>query len=206
VLNASLARFKTLATELRQAFVRRLEYTVVMPYDIPDYRATKLEGYSEKNAIRDANNEAFQAGILSLFEVLKSWKDDAKITITLVVQGRVRTLEPETEANDQAKEWQGELRGERVVRPYRAQFADDGDALVLPEVTCVDNLPVQYSYRPQRISPGGLSQIARHCVALRRLHFDMPGKLRPDHVEYMRERREGMFCLTACPASCFICM
>jgi hypothetical protein len=141
---------------------------------------------------------------LSLFEFLRSWKDDAKITLTLVVQGQVRTLEPETEANDHAKEWQGELRGERVVGPYRAQFADDGDALVLPEVTCVADLLVQYSYRPQRISPGGLSQIARHCVALRRLHFDMPGQFRLDHVEYMRERREGMSCLTDCPASCLL--
>jgi hypothetical protein len=89
----------------------------------------------------------------------------------------------------------GRATWERVVGPYRAQFAD-GDALVLAQVTCVSDLLVQYSYRLQRISPGGLFQIAEHCVALRRLHFDMPGQLCPDHVEYMRERREGMFCLT----------
>ncbi|KAL2848771.1 hypothetical protein BJX68DRAFT_276270 [Aspergillus pseudodeflectus] len=187
----SLARFKSLANQMRQSFVRRVEYTVVIPYNIPDYRATKLEGYSEQNALRDANNEAFQAGISSLFEFLTTWKEDAKISLALEVQGRVRMLEPETKANQNAKEWQGELRGERVTGPYRAQFPS-GDASMLTEVSCVDHLIVQYSYRSQGIATGAFLQIAERCAALRRLHLDMPGQLRPDHVEYMRERREAL--------------
>jgi hypothetical protein len=191
----SLARFKALANQMRQSFVRHFQYTVVLPYNIPDYRATKLERYSEQNALRVANNEAFQAGMSSLFESLKSWKQDATITLALEVLGRVRMLEPETEANRHAKEWQGELRGERVVAPYRAQFPS-GDALMLTEVTCVEHLIVPYSYRLQGVATGASLQIAERCAALRRLHLVMPGQLRPDHVEYMRDRREGMFRLT----------
>ncbi|KAL4811361.1 hypothetical protein BDV18DRAFT_155965 [Aspergillus unguis] len=187
----SLARFKALANQMRQSLVRRMEYTVVIPYNIPDYQATKLEGYSEQNALRDANNEAFQAGISALFEFLRTWKEDAKISLALEVQGRVRMPEPETEANQNAKEWQGELRGERVVGPYRARFPSGG-ASMLTEVTCVDNLIVQYSYRSQGIATGAFLQIAERCAALRRLHLDMPGQLRLDHVEYMRERREAL--------------
>ncbi|KAL3449617.1 hypothetical protein BJX65DRAFT_294636 [Aspergillus insuetus] len=105
----------------------------------------------------------------------KSWKQDATITLVLEVLGRVRMLEPETKANQHAKEWQGELRGERVVAPYRAQFPS-GDALMLTEVTCVEHLIVPYSYRLQGVATGASLQIAERCAALRRLHLVMPGQ------------------------------
>lgn len=96
-------------------------------------------------------------------------------------------LEPETEATAHAEQWQVELDGERVVAPYSARFPAD-EAPMMPRVTCIDHLWSETSY--QGICNSAVLQIAEHCVGLQRLRLHLAGWLRPDHVQYMRERRQ----------------
>ncbi|KAL4871000.1 hypothetical protein BDV12DRAFT_207144 [Aspergillus spectabilis] len=172
----------------RRSYVRYLEYTTFMPYNIRDYQAVKLEGYHEQNLIRAANDEAFGTAIRSLFKLLNSWGEEIKISLALVTQGRDETLEPETEMNEDADQWQGVMDGEQVVSPYRAHFPDG--ISMLPQVTCVDELLYERMYNP--LWPGAMLEIAESCLTLQRLHLTLQDSVRPDHLEFMRERRQAL--------------
>ncbi|KAL4739562.1 hypothetical protein BDV11DRAFT_169974 [Aspergillus similis] len=186
----SFSQFQALVSDsnrCRRFSVRRLQYTIIMPYRLPDYEATKFEGYREQNTIREVNNQAFQKGVSLLFEFLASWKENSKLTLLLTARGKDGMLEPETEATADAEQWQVELDGERVIAPYRARFPAD-EAPMLPQVTCINHLWSETRY--QGICNSAVLRIAAYCVGLQRLRLDLAGRLRPDHVQYMRERRQ----------------
>jgi hypothetical protein len=170
----------------RRSFLRRLDYIVILPYELPNYRSVKLEGYRERNEMRQANDKTFQSGMSTLFGFLVAWEEELKLTLSLEARGRDETLEPETEELEEAHTWEAEHDGTRVVSPYQARFPDGGS--VLPEVSCIRHL-VFDSYS-QRIWGGALLHIAERCVALQELQLDMNEQARGDHVEYMRERRQ----------------
>ncbi|KAI9372234.1 hypothetical protein BJX61DRAFT_508216 [Aspergillus egyptiacus] len=190
----SLSQFQALmsgSNQYRQCFVRRLQFTVIMPYHLPYYEATKLEGYCEQNIIREANNQAFENGMSSLFEFLLSWQEISKLALLLTARGRDKVLEPQTEATPHAEQWQVEFDGERVIAPYRARFpANEAGAPNLPRITCIDYLWSEPGY--QGICNSAVLQIAEHCVGLQRLRLNLSGGLRPDHVQYMRDRRQAV--------------
>ncbi|KAL2811813.1 hypothetical protein BDW59DRAFT_177063 [Aspergillus cavernicola] len=107
----SLPRFRDLVSgtnQYRRSLVQRLEYTVIIPHDLLDYRTVKLEGYHDQNPVREANNQAFWAGMRLLFEFLSSWKKGPKIMLAPAVQGRDEALEPETEVREHAHAWEVE--------------------------------------------------------------------------------------------------
>ncbi|KAL4874630.1 hypothetical protein BJY04DRAFT_211897 [Aspergillus karnatakaensis] len=186
----SLPHFQDLVlgtNQYRRSFVQHLEYTVIIPYDLPDYRTVKLDGYREQNPVRKANDLAFWAGMKSLFEFLSSWEKDCKFMLTVTAQGRDEALEPETEAKEDVHAWHGELDGEFVVGPYRARFPASS---VLPRTTCVDNLSFPWMY--DSIWAGTAMQIAESCVALQRLFLNMQDSSRPDHIWYLRDRRQAV--------------
>jgi hypothetical protein len=195
----SLSQFQSLMSDPRQyrpSFLRRLDYTIVTPHEIEDYSAMKLESklYTERNPVRQANNEAFSQGIRSLFEILKSWDAHLKITLAMAVHGREKTLEPETEAIQYAYQWQTVLDGQQWLPvPYHARFPDDCPDM--PRVACVDELLFESNYSYQGIWSGAAMQIAEHCVALRRIYLHLEELVRPDHLDYIRERRQGRLSL-----------
>ncbi|KAL4861858.1 hypothetical protein BDV12DRAFT_203583 [Aspergillus spectabilis] len=160
---------------------------IILPYELPNYRSVKLDGYRERNAMRQANDKAFQSGMSTLFGLLAAW-EGSKLTLSLEARGRDETFEPETEELEETHSWESERDGRRVVTPYQARFPDG--VSVLPEVSSIDHL-VFDSYS-QRIWGGALLHIAERCVALQELQLDMDDQARGDHVEYMRERRQSL--------------
>ncbi|KAI9372231.1 hypothetical protein BJX61DRAFT_553086 [Aspergillus egyptiacus] len=197
----SLSQFQSFmsgATEYRRSFLRSLHYTIATPHDIRSYEAVKLETqrYTEQNPIREANNQAFSKGIRALFEVLEAWDEQSKVTLTVTVRGRDKTLEPETKKADDLDrcfiDWEYTvLDGEQwVIRPYHARFPDEGPDM--PRITCVKELSFENNYVFQGVWSGTAFQIAEHCVALRSLYVDFLEWVRPDHLSYMQERRQGV--------------
>ncbi|CEN62317.1 hypothetical protein ASPCAL08954 [Aspergillus calidoustus] len=122
----------------RRSFLRRLDYIVILPYELPNYRAVKLEGYRERNPMREANDKAFKSAMSTLFRLLAAWEEGSKLTLSLEARGRDETLEPETEELEEAHTWEAERDGRRVVTPYQARFPDG--VSVLPEVSSIDHL------------------------------------------------------------------
>jgi hypothetical protein len=177
----SFPQFQTLVSnehKYRRSFVRKVEYTVITPYEIPTYQATKRAGYSEKNPIREANYYAFRAHLREFFEFLTSW-DGPRLTVALGVKGREETQEPKTNTHKSVWEWQNDFYGDRVVLLYGAQFP--GGVTMLPEVSCVEHL--EFDHTAYDIWIGTIMQIAECCVALKRLDVDTMYHVRPDHLD-----------------------
>ncbi|KAL2784483.1 hypothetical protein BJX66DRAFT_329964 [Aspergillus keveii] len=162
--------------EYRRSFVRKLEYTVIIPYEVPTYQATK-----------QANDQAFRAVLYEFFEFLTSW-EGPQLTVALGVKGREETQEPETNAHKSVWEWQNEFYGDRVVLPYGARLP--GGVTMLPEVSCVEHL--EFDHTAYDIWIGTIMQIAECCVALKRLDVDTMYRVRPDHLDFMRKRRQAL--------------
>ncbi|KAL3451515.1 hypothetical protein BJX65DRAFT_304102 [Aspergillus insuetus] len=150
----------------RRSFLRRLDYIVILPYELSNYRSVKLEGYRERNAMRQANDKAFQSGMSTLFGLLAAWEEGSKLTLSLEARGRDENLEPETSS------WKRLTHGKLTAMAH---------VLLLP--TKPD---------PQIGFHGALLHIAERCVALQELQLDMDEQARGDHVEYMRERRQSL--------------
>ncbi|KAL3451370.1 hypothetical protein BJX65DRAFT_321310 [Aspergillus insuetus] len=183
----SLEKFQSLTSgrASRQTFIRNLDYTIILPYRLDDYRSVKLKGtYNEQNPVREANDEAFKAGVMALFRPLASWCKGHQIFLTLQTLGREQAREPGTEAQCHADQWQHVLDGEEVVRPYRARFPHH-DTSMLPQVGCVTELGFRVYY------PFGDSH-SIHCRGLQILSLSTNELVRPDHLSYSRERREAI--------------
>ncbi|KAL2795577.1 hypothetical protein BJX66DRAFT_301393 [Aspergillus keveii] len=191
-----LSLFRSLmsgSSQYRRAFVNWLQYTITTPHDIEYYRAMKLENrrYSERNAIRDANDRAFSTAICSLFEILEPWEANLKVTLSISVRGRDKMLEPETKEVEDLVQWQTIRDGEQwVIPPYHARFPERGPDM--PRIACIGELLFEDNYLYQGIWSGATLQIAERCVALQRLYVDLEEWVRPDHITYIRERRQGV--------------
>jgi hypothetical protein len=81
---------------------------------------------------------------------------------------------------------------EWAVRPYRARLPD-GSASALPVVSCVDELcfPNAGLDPWHMIWSGTALQIAQRCPTLTWLHLGLDEYVRPDHLDYVRDRRQG---------------
>jgi hypothetical protein len=192
----SLSQFEYLmpgSTQYRRSFLRQLDYTITTPYEIEDCRAMKLEDqrYSEKNPVRDANNQAFSKAIRALFDILETWDAELKVTLAITVtKGRDLMLESETKEVEDLYRWQTVLDGGQwVIPPYHARFPDEG--LPLSNICCIDELLFEENDLYQGVWSSAALKVAEHCVALRRLYLDLEEMVRPDHLTYIRDRRQG---------------
>ncbi|KAL4946975.1 hypothetical protein BDW69DRAFT_199985 [Aspergillus filifer] len=164
----SLPRFRDLVSgknQCRRSFIQCLGYTVVNPYELVDNRTVKREGYQDGDPIREANDQAIWSGMKSLFEHLRSWEKGPRFLLAPAVRGQ-------DEALDQI---QIEFNGEQVVGPYRARFLGGS---MLHQVTRISNLEVEWTYESR--------------LALEHLFLNMQNASRPDHLWYMRERRQAV--------------
>ncbi|RLL97477.1 hypothetical protein CFD26_106509 [Aspergillus turcosus] len=173
----------------RRALIRELWYFIVVPFDLPDWMACKTDGYTTNNAVRRANDAAFQSAVINLFNTLDSWDKDHRLSVVLLLQGREPGQEPSTEKDDEAGlyTWDYTDGRTRSVPVYRAQFHDNG-ASMLRDVSCIDKieLPVY------NIWAGAAMQIVRHCPQLTELRLEVEDDIRPDHLEYIKERRQAV--------------
>jgi hypothetical protein len=194
----SLSRFLSVTSGTgckRLVMIREIEYRIVLPYQLDDYCATIAEDkpYQTENRIRQANVEAFGKGITELFTLLACWPVARRLSLVLSTLGRQKGLEPGTKrCHSDIKEFRWLQDGNESVWPYRAWLPDD-IASVLPAVSCIDKLcfPNAGSDPSHMIWAGTALQIAQLCPTLTWLHLGLDEYVRPDHLDYMRDRRQG---------------
>ncbi|KAL2819532.1 hypothetical protein BJX63DRAFT_12603 [Aspergillus granulosus] len=218
----SLAQFKEATSgskTTRRAYIRALQYDVLVPFEILDWTTSKRAGYTTHNPVRRANDEAFEAAITSLFQILSSWDYCYHISLEIGLLGcqQGRVLEPLTRYNSEAGEYGYDYRNGRTksVPPYRARFAG---ASALPSISCVNKLTFDNRrYRESKyyqdwvnsddeeetadtrprnrwhqIWAGAIFYIAQHCITLNELYMDLNEFVRPDHLQYIKERRAAV--------------
>lgn len=163
--------------------------------------ARKTDSYTTNNAVQQANDSAFQSAIINLFNTLELWDKGYRLSVIVLLRGREPGQEPSTEEDDETGlyTWDYTDGRTRSVPVYRARFHDNG-ASVLRDVSCIDKIEL-----PTRIWAGAAMQIVRHCPELTELRLDLDDYIRPDHLEYMKERRQGMrvFCSLVPPRHVF---
>ncbi|UDD61186.1 hypothetical protein AFCA_008568 [Aspergillus flavus] len=203
----SLAHFQKATTGsglFRRAWIKRLQYDVLVPFELLDWTTHKKEGYSVDNPVREANDQAFQTAITALFETLSSWNQSHRLSLELGLLGRQMGEEPEphTWGYEDAGEYRYDYRNgrEMSVPPYRARFHNN-DASVLAYVPCVDKLSFtnepsdgesDLRHRFHQIWAGAVAQIVQHCPTITQLHLNLDEWVRPDHIEYIRGRRDEL--------------
>ncbi|KAF7166127.1 hypothetical protein CNMCM6106_002085 [Aspergillus hiratsukae] len=187
----SLKQFQALTSGpgiARRAWIRQLCYYIVVPFELPDWMTRKEDGYTTNNAVRQANDAAFQSAVINLFNTLELWDRGHRLSVVLLLKGREPGQEPYTEEDDESGlyNWNTADFGLRPVPVYRARFHDNG-ASMLRDVPCIDKVSL-----PHRIWAGAAMQIVRHCQELTELRLDLDDYIRPDHLEYMKERRQAV--------------
>ncbi|KAL2839506.1 hypothetical protein BJY01DRAFT_28218 [Aspergillus pseudoustus] len=207
----SLARAEALTSNshhavARRTMIREILYRVILPFSLPDYHSLKSrtpeQTYTPHNATRQANNEAFEAGTLKLFNFLSSINAASRVTLRIETLAREDGHEPGTEVFLDSWGRPDEARGKSVVRPYRAEFADP--PCPLPPVPCVDRLIADNSwyvfdkgpyYAPhldcKHIRLETACYIAQACPTLSYFRWECDDPARPEHLDYARERREA---------------
>lgn len=200
----SLKQFQALTSgpgAARRAWIRRVWYHIVVPFELPDWTARKEDGYTTNNAIRQANDTAFQSAVINLFNTLELWDKGHRLSVDLVLQGRELGREPCTEESHEIGRytWHTADPGTRPVPVYRAEFIDNG-ASMLRDVSCIYGISL-----PSGIWAGAAMQIVRHCPKLTELHLYLEDWIRPDHLEYMKQRRQGtrLSCSSEAPRPVF---
>ncbi|KAJ5860060.1 uncharacterized protein N7529_007370 [Penicillium soppii] len=186
----------------RQAWIRNLDYNILVPYELLDWTTRKEwrdpEAYCIENPVRKANDLAFQTAMLSLFHTLHSWESNQTpyLKLNLALRGRRRgsTPEPRTEDWDIAGEYCWDYKTGRTfsVPPYRAQFLNDD----LPFVPCIEKLSFK-NHDPgwgdhHQIWTGVVQTIIQHCPKLVELELNLNEWVRPDHLEYIQLRRAAL--------------
>ncbi|KAL6228740.1 hypothetical protein BDW75DRAFT_134398 [Aspergillus navahoensis] len=216
----------------RRAYIHNLQFDVLVPYELLDWTSRKEAGYTTKNTIREANDEAFEAAITSLFHILSSWDEQIRLSLQIGLlgcqQGR-GALEPVTRYFSNAGDYRYDYRNGRTksVPPYRARFSSAN--IVLPAVPCVDKLIfANIRFRDPKMSEdhrvvsvdedealdtrprnrwhqvwaGAVFRIAQHCPTVTELSVDLDEWVRPDYLQYIKERRAAVADgLQALPAS-----
>ncbi|KAB8217963.1 hypothetical protein BDV33DRAFT_232472 [Aspergillus novoparasiticus] len=112
----SLAHFQKATTgsgSFRRVWIERLQYDILVPFELLDWTTHKKEGYSVDNPVREANDQAFQRAITALFEILSSWNQDHRLSLELGLLGRQMGESPAPEPHT----WHFDIAGD-----YRPRF------------------------------------------------------------------------------------
>ncbi|KAJ5985485.1 hypothetical protein N7499_008231 [Penicillium canescens] len=194
----SLQNFQNLISgdhAIRKTYIRKLEYNILVPYEVLDWMARKHrknpENYSTDNPIRKDNDLAFQTAIVSLFQELQSWDQNSRLRLNLTIRGRRQGLapEPHTQHSEIAADYRWDYRDGRIlsIPPYRARFLKDMSDL--PSLPCIEKL--SFLNRNQ-IWTGAMRTIIQRCTQIVELELDLEEFVRPDHLEYIQARREAL--------------
>jgi hypothetical protein len=194
----SLTLFQKLTSgdrAIRRTWIRKLDYNILVPYELPDWTTRKswgnIENYTTDNPIRKANDLAFQTGVIDLFQILHSWDQGVRLRLRLGLRGS--SLEPAPEPWTEYYQDAGEYRWDykhgsrKSVPPYRAQFLTG----MLAHVPCIEKLAFVDLGRPHHIWTGAVQSIVQHCPNVTELELNLDEWIRPDHLEYLQRRRAG---------------
>lgn len=190
----------------RRSWIRDLTYRAVVPHHLKDYTRAALEGYSPDNAFRRANDRAFSAAILGLFNVLSSWDHgsarSSRVSISLHIRlyGERKYLpeeqsEPNTEFEEMAWAHTFEYTdgATRSVFPYNAKFVSEYPTL--SHVSCVSSVSFGRDWVTSDEENGVWAAAALHilqyCNDLKKASLDLDYYIRPDQVSALQHRREG---------------
>jgi hypothetical protein len=208
----SLANFQKLISgdcAIRQTWIRKLEYNILVPYELLDWTTRKVwdnpEAYSIENPIREANDLAFRTAMVSLFQELHSWDQSSRLSLNLAIRGRRQDPAPEpyTRPSEIAGDYRWDYKDGRTksIPPYRARFLNDTSDLA--SVPCIEKLSFinhsQLSFKDNipfwddhhQIWTGAVQTIIQRCTTIVELELDLQEWVRPDHLEYIQARREG---------------
>ncbi|KAJ5427214.1 hypothetical protein N7465_002284 [Penicillium sp. CMV-2018d] len=194
----SLQNFQKLISgdhAIRKTYIRKLEYNILVPYEVLDWIARKHrespENYSTDNPIRKDNDLAFQTAMVSLFQELQLWDQDSRLRLNLAIRGRRQGLapEPHTQHSEIAADYRWDYRDGRIlsIPPYRARFLKDISDL--PSLPCIEKLSF---LNGNQIWTGAMRTIIQRCTQIVELELDLEEFVRPDHLEYIQARREAL--------------
>ncbi|KNG81400.1 hypothetical protein ANOM_010509 [Aspergillus nomiae NRRL 13137] len=185
----SLTHFQKLtsgAGAIRRAWIRNLQYDILVPFELLDWTTRKRETgqYSIANPVREANNRAFQTAIINLFGILGQWDRNNRLSLDLGLRGRRVGENPAPEPNtsyfDIAGDYRHDFKTGRTdaVPPYRARF--------------YNNYASVLAHRYHQIWAGTVAQIVQHCPTVTELYLNLDEWVRPDHLEYIKARRDAV--------------
>ncbi|KAJ6101037.1 hypothetical protein N7499_000667, partial [Penicillium canescens] len=211
---ANLQKITSGDRAVRQTWIRNLEYHILTPYELLDWTTRKesnAEAYCIDNPIRKANDIAFQAAMVNLFQELHSWNQSFRVKLDLGVRGRRGdpAPEPHTEDWDGAGEYLWDYKDGRrfSTPPYRARFLSDMPDLA--SVPCVEKLSFINENWPggthHQIWTGAIQIIIQRCPTIYELALNLDEWVRPDHLEYIQARRTGKIYLFFALAYDFMC-
>ncbi|KAL5342226.1 hypothetical protein BJX70DRAFT_395194 [Aspergillus crustosus] len=125
----------------RRPGIRHPKSKAVVPHFLLDYTTIRDGGFTLDSPIRQANNAAFQTGMMRLFTVLSSWSSNVNIALEIHNHGdELCEEEPDTIEVGDAREFDFETQnGDRVIPPYRATDHDDS-TIDLPKTACIKRL------------------------------------------------------------------
>ncbi|KAL6228837.1 hypothetical protein BDW75DRAFT_250536 [Aspergillus navahoensis] len=166
----------------RQPWIREIQYDILVPYELLDWSLIKEDGYTINNPLLGPETPiSIQIGLLGCKQGIE--------------------LEPDTwDYAPEAGTYRLDFRDgqTQAVPPYRARLSSP-DALSL--VPCVDKLTfanVRHPLDPRprnrwhQIWAGTVFQIAQRCPTITELYLNLNEYVRPDHLEYIRERRAAV--------------
>lgn len=197
----SLQKFQKF-TSVRKTYIRKLDYNILVPYEILDWTVCKHwrspEAYSIENPVRKENDLAFQTAMVSLFQELRLWNQRSyRLRLNLAIRGRRQgpAPEPHTRHSEIAAKYRWDYRDGRTssISPYRARFLKDMSDL--PSIPCIEKLSF-LNYSPSwgahhQIWTGAVQTIVQRCTNIVELKLNLHEFVRPDHLEYIQARREG---------------
>ncbi|PYH95672.1 hypothetical protein BO71DRAFT_397783 [Aspergillus ellipticus CBS 707.79] len=199
----SLAQFRAFtsgAGARRRTWLRSIRYSIMIPYHIEDWKAVKEEGFTYTNPMRRENDEYFTRAMVNLFDALSAWGENTRVKLDLKLLAYETCEEPDTFWVCDADEFHWDFLDGRdeSIRPYRAHFLND-DASMLSDVRCIDRIwccnvldeEGKLDIKHQ-IWGGTVLQIVEHCPTITEVHLDLNEPVRPDHEEYMRQRRQAV--------------
>ncbi|PYH37719.1 F-box protein [Aspergillus neoniger CBS 115656] len=209
----SVDKFQALtsgAGATRRTWIRQLQNIISVPYELPDWTSRKHKGYRLQNPVRKANNEAFRSATFRLFQVLRTWDQNNRVSLEFGLMGRQLGEEPFTSYYPDAWEYTWDFTNGRTkaTKPYRACFPDN-NASMLPYVACIDKLHFVDLWDPDngqrnhQIWAKAIFQIVQHCPTIVELHVDLDYQTRPDQLEYLQARRQALTLDFLCPIDDF---
>ncbi|KAJ6048450.1 uncharacterized protein N7446_011133 [Penicillium canescens] len=189
---ANLQKITSGDRAVRQTWIRNLEYHILTPYELLDWTTRKesnAEAYCIDNPIRKANDIAFQAAMVNLFQELHSWNQSFRVKLDLGVRGRRGdpAPEPHTEDWDGAGEYLWDYKDGRSFStpPYRARFLSDMPDLA--SVPCVEKLSFINENWPggthHQIWTGAIQIIIQRCPTIYELALNLDEWVRPDPLD-----------------------
>lgn len=200
----SLTHFQKLTSgsrAIRREWIRRLDYDIIIPCKVLDWKTSKNSQYSTSNQLRQANDFAFQTAIFDLFQTLHSWNQNCRLKLHLGLResrhNRWPKIEPDTEHCPTAGAYRSfdQYTGTRNISiyPYRARFVNSMHQLYMMHAPCIDTLSflnrTHDKNQLHQIWTGAVQTIIEHCPTITELELDLNEWVRPDYLQYIQERR-----------------